>query len=444
MLAPFLTFINQHQLDLKSQSSLLTVSGGVDSIVMLHLFHKMGFPAAVAHCNFGLRGEESEGDERFVEELSAIYGFPFYSKSFGIKAFAKQNGVSTQMAARTLRYEWFEALRSEHGHHWIVTAHHASDSFETVLLNLVRGTGLAGLHGISGINGHLLRPMLLAGKDDILDYANQNKLQWREDRSNATDDYKRNLVRHKVIPVLKQLNPSLEATFNQSQARLKSADIILKEALDAWSASIITIEDNQVRIFITALKAETEPVYRLWYILQNYGFAYNQIEKIFTTLSGHSGKIFQSATHTLLVDREHIIIKEAEKDYRHIDVIVHAGEQQVAIGSLSMLLEKKLHDQVTTVNQNKNEVLLNEEKLIFPLRVRKWKTGDTFQPFGMNGKSKKISDLLTDLKMDRFAKDNVLVLLNGNGDVIWVVGQRLDERYQIQEDTAHILHATVS
>lgn len=443
MLDPFLTFINQHKLDLKKQPCLLTVSGGVDSVVMLHLFHQAGYPAGIAHCNFGLRGEESEADEQFVRELSSRCGFPFYSKRFDVKSFAKNTGISTQMAARELRYEWFEEIRAANNYIYIATAHHANDSLETTLLNLARGTGISGLYGILGINNHLIRPLLLSSKEQILAYAAENGLHWREDRSNDSDDYKRNLIRHKVAPVLKALNPSLEKTFNQSSAKLHSADRLLTEMLNDWSAGVIVVEDDQILISKEKLSAEREPAYRLWHILQDYGFAYAQVGKVIEGLNGLSGKFFQSASHTLLIDRQNLIVKKTETSDLDVEIHIEENQQEVEFaGQCISIIKKRLHANDELI-KSRNSVSIDFEKLMFPLKIRRWSAGDMFRPLGMNGRRKKLSDLFIDLKMDQFAKKQVLVLLNGNGEIIWVVGVRLDERYKVQEDTTHILQVTV-
>ncbi|WP_255717340.1 tRNA lysidine(34) synthetase TilS [Dyadobacter fanqingshengii] len=443
MLDPFLTFINQHKLDLKKHPCLLTVSGGVDSVVMLHLFHQAGFPAGIAHCNFGLRGEESEGDEQFVRDLSSRCGFPFYSKRFDVKSFAKNTGISTQMAARELRYEWFEEIRAANNYIYIATAHHANDSLETTLLNLTRGTGILGLHGISGINNYLLRPLLLATKEQILAYAHENKLQWREDRSNDSDDYKRNLIRHKVVPVLKQLNPSLEKTFNQTSAKLRSADRLLAKMLDDWSADVVVKADDQILISKEKLSAEREPAYRLWHILQDYDFAYAQVVKVIEGLNGHSGKFFQSASHTLLIDRQNLIVKKTEASDFDVEIQIEENQQEVEFVGQFISILKKRRNANDDLIKSRSSVSINYDKLIFPLMIRRWRVGDMFQPLGMNGQRKKLSDLFIDLKMDQFAKKNALVLLNGDGEVIWVVGVRLDERYKVQEWTTFTLQVTV-
>jgi tRNA(Ile)-lysidine synthase len=442
MLDPFLTFINQHKLDLRSQSCLLAVSGGVDSIVLMHLFKQMAFPAAVAHCNFGLRGEESEGDEQFVKELSAKYEMPFFTKKFDIKSHKKEKSVSTQMAARELRYNWFEELRMENSFDWIVTAHHANDSLETTLLNLVRGTALSGLHGIASVRGHLLRPLLLATKDQILIYAQEAGLHWREDRSNDSDDYKRNRIRHNVVPVLKQLNPSLEDTHTQSAARLQSADRLLKEALDAWAVNVLEIKGEQTYIRVDALTSQQEPTYRLWHLLQNFGFSYNQAEKIVGSLNGIPGRQFVSDSHALLIDRKYLIVKEKARSEEHVVLPITILEGDFQVDNFSLRLVQRGRDSNPRSCYSKNTVAVDSKKIILPLIVRKWQAGDIFQPFGMKGKKKKLSDLFTDLKMDLFSKHNTFILLNGNQEIIWVIGIRLDERYRIDEHTISVLEMT--
>jgi tRNA(Ile)-lysidine synthase len=439
MLDSFLTFINQQVPALKQERTLLTVSGGIDSVVMAHLFHQLGLGAGIAHCNFGLRGEESEGDEQFVHELARSYSFPFFSKRFDVKSFAKENGVSIQMAARELRYEWFEEIREQNSFQWIATAHHANDSLETALLNLVRGTGLSGLHGISGINKHLVRPLILATKDEILAYAQANGLAWREDRSNASDDYKRNLIRHKVVPVLKRLNPSLEATFSHSSVKLQNADRLLNGFLDTWAEGIIVKRGNQVRISKAKLLSESEPAYKLWHVLDQFGFSYQQSVKIIASMSGISGRQFLSDSHILLIDREDLIIQEKADTQEVSDLSIDALEGEFQLGILSLHLTQRARDSSPRTCYESNTVILDVKKLKFPLSVRKWKTGDVFQPLGMKGKKKKLSDFFTDLKLDLFTKSNTYILLNGNQEIIWVIGRRLDERYRIDEDAVEVL-----
>lgn len=439
MLDSFLTFINQQRLVLAGQRTLLTISGGIDSIVMADLFCKAGFSAGFAHCNFGLRGEESALDEMFVRELAGNYNFPVFVKHFDTKAFVKEHAVSTQMAARDLRYPWFEKIRKEHAFDWIATAHHANDALETTLLNLVRGTGIAGLHGIAAKNKFLIRPLLFATKDEIFDYAQQNNLFWREDRSNQSLDYKRNIIRKKVIPVLKEMNPSLESTFQITSERIRAAGSLLSEFMLKWQNESVREIDGQLHISIHALLSESEPVYRLWHILNNYGFQYTQVIRIIKSLHAVSGKIFHSDSHILLKDREDLILKPAEKEkiLEQLVITDSNGNYVFADDYLSFSQEIKLPD--FQLEKKNCLAYLDKETLIFPLTVRSWHAGDIFCPFGMNGKRKKVSDVLIDLKLNIYQKQKVNVLVSGNGEIIWVIGIRSDDRYRVTDKTHTII-----
>ncbi len=437
MLDSFLTFINQHTPDLKQQPTLLAVSGGVDSVVMAHLFHTLGLPAGIVHCNFGLRGEESDGDEVFVRELAARYKFPFFVTRPDVKNFAKSVSISTQMAARELRYEWFERVRGEAGYKWIATAHHANDSLETLLLNLARGTGLAGLTGIAPVNGHLIRPLLLSSRVEISRYATENGIQWREDRSNETDDYYRNKIRHHVMPVLAELNPSLESTFNVSSERLRAANALLETHLERWKAQIIHEEAGTIRIPIADISGEAEPAYRLWFIVRDFGFQYAQLRNIVASLEGIPGKRFFSPTHILLVDRDDLILKASfQPSAPEMLTIEEAG---ATLDWHEAKLSLRILPAGSSVHYDRTTIAVDPDLLSFPLTLRKWQQGDIFHPFGMSGKRKKVSDLLIDNKVDLFEKEKIAVLLNGNGEIIWVVGIRADDRFKITTATSNIL-----
>lgn len=431
MLDSFLTFINQHTPDLKYQPTLLAVSGGIDSVVMTHLFHNLGLPAGIAHCNFGLRGEESDDDEAFVRELSAHCNFPFFVARPDVKGVAKAASVSTQMAARGLRYEWFEKVRAEMGYEWIATAHHANDSLETLLLNLARGTGPAGLTGIAPINGNVIRPLLFSNRAEVSRYAAKKGIRWREDRTNETDDYHRNKIRHHVIPVLSDLNPALETTFIASSERLRAGNTLLEEYLQKWKTQIIKYEAGTIRIPIGELLGTSEPNYRLWIILQDLGFQYSQVRGILSALNGIPGKRFFSQTHVLLVDRDSLVLKEQS--------LISHGEELIIEGPDATFDWQGERFNLRTLpagtphHFDRSTIVVDAGRLKFPLTLRKWRQGDTFQPFGMAGKHKKVSDLLIDNKIDRFQKEKTAVLLNGNGEIIWVVGVRADERFKLRD-----------
>lgn len=437
MLDSFLTFINQHTPELKEQPTLLAVSGGIDSVVMAHLFHRVGLKAGIAHCNFGLRGEESDGDEAFVRELADRYGFPFFLTHPDIQSVVASETISTQMAARDLRYEWFEKIREEFGYYWIATAHHANDSLETLLLNLTRGTGLPGLHGIMPVSQRLIRPLIMTNRADIRKYASDNGLSWREDRSNSADDYARNKIRHYVIPVLQQLNPSLEATFMHTSERLRAANLLLNEYLDKWKSDVTEVQRDAMRIPIRSLREETEPAYRLLSILQRYGFSYTQVKGIMKALAGIPGKKFYSATHILLIDRDDLILTREFDRPVQSETLVEASDEAFEWGAFRFAMSK--HKVGEAISWDANNIALDADQLVFPLKVRKWKQGDEFYPLGMHGKRKKVSDLLVDKKLNLFEKEAVCVLLNGSGDIVWVVGIRADERFRLLETAKNIV-----
>lgn len=431
MFRPFLTFINHLGLDLHQQRTLLTVSGGIDSVVMAHLFQRAGFEAGIAHCNFGLRGEESVMDEDFVHSLADEYGFQFFVKHFETKAYAKTRGISTQMAARDLRYDWFEEVRKD-SFDWIATAHHVNDSLETVLLNLTRGTGVAGLCGISPVNGSLLRPMLFATKEDILRYAEEHHLSWREDRSNESLDYKRNVIRKKVVPVLKELNPSVEATFQVTSEKVLAANALLAGFLDEWKNSVVVNAGTHVSIPMDSLLGKANASYLLWSVLEIYGFSYLQCTQICSGLDSISGATFFSDTHQLLRERAWLVVRgRVEKKVQEAFEIGGAGEYN--IGNATFLIEECESSLVSRADAQ--VIFIDAAKIKFPLEIRNWKHGDIFFPFGMKGKRKKVSDVLIDLKYSLFQKEEVKVLVDQEGEIIWLVGIRADERWRIEENT---------
>ncbi|WP_229216357.1 tRNA lysidine(34) synthetase TilS [Dyadobacter sp. 3J3] len=439
MLESFLTFINQQKLDISEKSTLLTVSGGADSIVLAHLFYRAGFSASIAHCNFGLRDQESDEDELFVKKLAEQYAFPFFRTRFETKKFAAEQRISTQMAARELRYEWFEELRKSQNINFIATAHHANDAFETVLLNLTRGTGLAGLHGISVLNQQVIRPLLFASKENILRYIIDNHLTYREDSSNLSDNYKRNMIRHEVIPVLKKMNPSLEKTFGVTSQRLRSADILLNHFLKDWRNSVTENAGEGLVISIKELLNSPEPTYRLWFILQDFDFSYTQVQEIFSAAEGISGKVFYSLSHQVLKDRYSFVVSKRENSVDEHELIIDHPKGIFKTGGLILEIRKILKTEELNIDKKTRSVFFDASKIIFPITIRNWVKGDTFCPFGMKGKRKKVSDLLIDLKININQKQKVKILSNGNGDIMWVIGLRTDEKYKVTDMSQEII-----
>lgn len=441
MLQSFKTFIQKENLFTFTEKVLLTVSGGIDSIVMCELFHQAGLKFGIAHCNFQLRKEESDADENFVEELAEKYNITFHSISFDTDVYAKKNKVSIQVAARELRYKWFEEIREQFGYAYIATAHHMDDSIETFFINLIRGTGISGLHGILPKQGKIIRPLLFTNKNKIEVFAKKNKLKHREDSSNASDKYVRNKIRHHIIPALKELNPDLENTINKDIERLRDVEMIYKKDIENKSSKIVKKGKNDIRISIKELKKLSPLNTYLYEFLKPFGFNSASIEEITSSLNGISGKQFFSPTHRLIKDREFLLIETKIKNKESGQKIVEKkysvkkNQKKISIDDLKIFFKSvspKNH-QLKVINSCAN---LDLDKLEFPLEIRKWKQGDFFYPFGMKGK-KKLSDFFIDKKFSLHEKENTL-LMTSNDNIVWVIGSRIDDRFKITEKTKKI------
>ena len=437
----FLTFVNDYVPELSAKKTLLAVSGGVDSMVMAELFRRAGFSFAIAHCNFGLRGAESDEDENFVREWAKKGGAKLHVEHFATAQKAESEGVSIQMAARDLRYAWFEQLIREFEYDYLATAHHTDDNIETVLLNLTRGAGLPGLLGIAPVRAKLVRPLLFVSKNEILNFAQKEELTWREDSSNATDAYRRNLLRHQILPILQQINPSLQKTFNQNLERLRAVDSLMAELILEWRRKAIRIENETIFISIPAIQQANEPIYILHEILQDYGFSYVQTKLIVATLSGISGKQFFSPSHSLLKDRGNLIVEPLDlllSDFQ--PVTIHENSNGAALSENSSLLISRMKISPNLdFRANAQTAYFDAARLRFPLSLRPWQAGDKLRPFGMGGKIKKVSDLLVDAKVPINRKKDCLILLDNDQNILWVVGLRTDERFKVNAGTTEFL-----
>jgi len=433
----FLAEIKQRKLCDSKNKILLAVSGGIDSMAMLHLFQECGFNIGVAHANFKLRGDESMGDEKFVEEICKKNFIPFYTRRFETESYAKENHLSIQMAARELRYQWFNDLSIELGFDHVATAHHLNDSIETILLNLVRGSGLEGFDGIASKNGNIIRPMLFATRELIENYAKEKKIQWREDRSNTTDDYSRNFIRHQVYPLLKELNPSLENTFNDSIDKISGSVELMETGIEQWRGKFEMKKGDQIHLNKKGFESFESPESVLWNLIKSFGFHFDQCCQIITALHGQSGKLFTSLQFKLVVDRDHLIISKNQTELT--DTLIESDETEALLGNFKMKIEKK---EKFNFKDDPSVAYLDASKLKFPLRWRKWKSGDYFHPLGMNHK-KKLSDFLIDQKISVVDKENITVLESEN-EIVWVVGQRIDERYKVIDSTSATLVCRLS
>jgi tRNA(Ile)-lysidine synthase len=445
MLNAFLTFVNEHSPDLSRKRTLLAVSGGVDSVVMAELFFRAQFPFAIAHCNFRLRGNESDADEQFVRQWASEREVEVFVRNLPAKEKADISGISIQMAARDLRYQWFQELRETRSFNFIATAHHINDAIETLLLNLTRGTGMAGLTGISIAHKTVIRPLLFASKEQILEFARAEHIAWREDSSNPSNYYRRNLIRHHVTPILQKINPSLEVTFSQTFERIRSANALLASYLNTWQHQIIRHESNRSYIDIETIRQAQEPVYQLNSILDSYNYSYAQTKQIVAALNAESGKVFYSPSHQLVKDRTVLIISPRDSTHlpEHIFVEELTSEVQLP-GSAQLNIEILPTTKAISFERNLTVAYFDKGKITYPLTIRPWQQGDWFCPFGMKGKRKKVSDLLIDHKVPLPEKSSQLVLLDHKGQIVWVLGVRSDERFRIEKNSETVLCMKIS
>lgn len=432
--------IRKNDLFVKEHKLLLAFSGGVDSVVLAHLLHGMGYSCSLAHCNFRLRGDEAQSDRAFCESFAKHMGIPFFTKDFDTKAYATEQKLSIQMAARELRYHWFKELMAEQGFDRLLTAHHANDNVETLLVNLVRGTGIKGLQGIPERQDYLVRPLLFASKEDIMTYAEKHQLHYRNDSSNAEVKYKRNFIRHKVIPELKSLNPALEETIHSSVQFFKqSAEIVQAYAKDRYT-TICHEAPKQLFININMLSKEPYKETLLFEWLHNKQFKPKQIAQLCEVIHSetHSGKQFSSPTHRLVVDRTHIIVQPIEPEPLQSAYTIASPDdtKHLPIGLSIEEVPEALF------SGNKQEIVIPYTEQLFPLTLRRWKQGDKFRPFGMKG-FKKLSDFFKDQKFSLFEKEAVWILANRE-QIIWIIGHRLDDRCRIEETAPRILRITLT
>jgi tRNA(Ile)-lysidine synthase len=436
MLEQFLNHIREHRLCGPADRILLAVSGGIDSIAMLRLFHEAGQAVAVVHCNFQLRGEASDGDQQFVETLCRDLAIPCFVKRMDTIAYAEAEGLSTQLAARALRYTWFEEVRVREGFDRIATAHHLNDALETVLLNWTRSANPDGLAGIPVQHGVIIRPLLFATRAAIETYAALGKLTWREDASNQTDDYARNFIRHQVVPRLKELNPSLEQTVQRGLAGMEGVLALAAAGLEQWKTRYTTTTGSRIAIHKTFATAP-HAVATLARYLRPFGFHYSQCEDMVRALPGQSGKQFLTEAYAVMMDREALILTPRQDDWQ--ETIMSAERQEVVLGDRTLAVVRCEVGQPLTTDAW--QATVDADRVSFPITWRRWRAGDVFYPLGMR-QGKKISDFLIDRKVARADKADVTVLEAG-GQIFWVAGHRLDDRFKVTEATRHVLTFTI-
>lgn len=425
MLTKFQNNIEQNFPQLKDKKLLLAVSGGIDSMVLLDLFYKLRFDICVVHCNFQLRGKESDADEMLVRETCQDSYIPYFIESFDTLEFAKENKLSIQLAARKLRYDWFQEIISL-GFDYVLTAHHLDDNVETFLINFTRGTGLEGLTGIPAQNGNIIRPLLPFSREEIENYALENKIQWREDSSNASDKYFRNKLRHNIVPTLKELNTGFLDSFQNTLHHLHQAESLVNDASKLVYEKVVEVKENQLEIHLKSLLEFQNYKAYLYQWLKEYGFsAWNDI---YDLVEAQSGKQVFSESHVLLKDREKLILSERKEINKSEVFIIESIESKVNIP-----LKLRFCKAVNIFETHSNCIFVDENKLKFPLTIRKWQEGDYFYPSGMNGK-KKLSKYFKDEKYSLLDKENQWLLCSED-QIVWVIGKRADNRFTSKETT---------
>jgi len=438
MLTKFLTYLAEENLVPPQSRTLLAVSGGVDSIVLVDLFKRAHLNFAISHCHFGLRGQSADDDQNFVHDLSKAYRVPFFTKRFDTTAYAKEHKESIQMAARSLRYTWFAQLLKEHGIDQVATAHHMNDQIETFIYHIVKGTSIAGLHGILAKQPSLIRPLTWATKRDILDYAAAERLLWREDASNASLKYARNLIRHQVIPTLKNINPNLEKTFASTLSRLRGEERILHTYVEKHKKQAFYHQKPYYYINLEKLNPKKHPSIIPYQWLKTFGFSFKPIDTWWKK-TPQSGKRQYSSTHWLLADRNHWIIGPRKKQIT-THYTLHKTTQQLTLPQYQLHITLHPHTNYPIPRQ-KHIAALDADKLTFPLQLRLWKPGDTFYPLGMMHK-KKISDFLINEKIPLHLKNNLYLLIS-NHQIVWIIGHRIDHRYRLTPTTKSVYEITL-
>ena len=412
---------------LNGKKILLATSGGKDSMVMLHLFQELDYNIGIAHCNFQLRGVESFQDQNFVQEYAAANNIPVFITQFDTKAFAEDYKVSTQVAARELRYNWFYELLGTEKFDFILTAHHADDNLETFLINLSRGTGLDGLTGIPKQNEKIVRPLLAFSQEEMEQYARFNNIKWREDSSNASDKYLRNKIRHHLVPILKDLNPNFLSSFYKTQTYLQEAQDMVEDASIMIYQQVAKQEEDT--IYFDLKKLKKLPNYKSYLYQWLKEFEFSAWDDIYDLVESQSGKYIFSPEYRLLKDRNSLILSPIHLENKEEKYFITENQIEVKVPlNLSFCKAADI-----SFDSNKT-IFVDADKLQYPLILRHWNKGDSFQPFGMNGKSKKVSKLFKDEKLSLVEKEN-LWLLCSNDEIVWIIGLRQDERFRIENTT---------
>ncbi len=429
-------YISRYDMLHKGRKSIVALSGGADSVALLLVLRQLGYRVEAAHCNFHLRGAEADRDEHFVSDLCSRLDIPLHLAHFDTREYAALHKVSIEMAARDLRYGYFMRLIDDIEAEAVCVAHHREDSVETMLINLVRGTGLHGLCGIKPVNGRVVRPLLCVGRSDIERYLDARGQQYVTDSTNLEADVVRNKIRLNIMPLLRDINPSADMSMAATAERLCEAATVFDKAVDDAVEAVAEAHADGATISVERLRGQTSPESVLYAILKHYGFQPQVIDQVHANLSAATGKMFQSATHDLLFDRGRIII---EPRYCGIRPVSMPMEGLYAIGeSMSVRVETVDVDPSFRPSRQPMVATIDCAGVSFPLTLRQCATGDRMVPFGMKG-FKLVSDYMTDRKKTLFEKRRQLVVADAAGNILWLVGERTDNRFRIGETTTKAL-----
>ena len=449
MLKQFQLYINRYNLIAEGDRLVLALSGGIDSMVLADLLLKMKVDFAVAHCNFHLRGKESDGDERFVREYAEKSGIQCYVKNFDTEQYAAEQGVSIEMAARDLRYAWFEKLRQQLGYDKIAVAHHADDQAETFFINLLRGAGLRGLKGMQPQNGLIIRPLLWASREQIRKYAVENHIVWREDHTNVESVYLRNRIRNQLLPVFDELQPKARQGLYKSLEHLSAENELYRALLGEKLALIVQHRDEVQSLPYSALTPSNTSYFSIQHSafqllfewLRDYGFNTDQCHFIYDALGTGIGNQYCSPTHCVVIGRDDLQLSEI-KEKTDDEIQIQLGEEEI-LSPIHLRFSKLEKTADFIIDKSSDVAQLDFDKLTFPLTLRHWRHGDRFCPLGMKG-SKLLSDFFVDQKFTEYQKQNLWLLVSADGDILWVVGCRIDDRYKIGEKTRAVFECKLA
>ena len=441
LLNKFQEFIRKEALFGDSDTLLVGCSGGVDSMVLVHLLLEAGYSIELAHLHFHLRGEESDGDAGFVRDFAKAHDLVYHQLDVDTEAYAKKHKVSIQEAARQLRYDWFEKIRKERQAQWIAVAHQKNDIAETMLFNLTRGTGIAGMHGIKSKNGVIVRPLLFAERAQLLAYAERHEIVWREDSSNQKTKYSRNLIRHKVLPLLAEINPAVIQNLAHHALIMSDLERVLDSYLGDVKKHLVTVDAGQVRIQLAQISGLTSAKTILYYLIRDYGF--NESDAADILASRTSGKVFLSKEKRAVIHGEWLLITDFAEGIAPSYYLESWATEPIETPEFTLSWQV-IDYYGQRIPDDANRIWLSKDKLIFPLTLRKRQPGDRFHPFGMGGQSKKLKDFLSNLKLSLPEKEKIWILESADGQICWVIGYRMDERFRVDAQTRAVLELNVA